>query len=445
LQAKKLNQKRSEEPADLGSNIPEGDHKSLGFESPSDPILLFCMAREFNNKAVRIVIVLVVLLIGISFLIEMFTIRFSPQQEALDFIKLPSGFKIEIFAEGEGFGGQVISTPGPNNGPRMLEFDSEKNTVYVTVPKQSKVFALEDKNKDSKLDENGKKIFIDNLNKPHGIALYQDWVYIAEENRVIRVKDLNNDNAADMETLEVLTDLPAGGHFTRTIRIINDSLFISIGSSCNVCIEENKRRGTIEKCDLDGKNCKTYARGLRNAVDFNVFEDSRKDFNEFNGKIFATDNGRDGLGNNIPPEEVNIVEEGKNYGWPICYGNKIHDSEFDKNVYIRDPCEDTEASFIDLAPHVAPLGFNFYLGNKFPNKYKGKMFIAYHGSWDSDVPVGYKIVTVDLKTKEVADFATGWIEGSIVKGRPVGVMNFRDGLLMSDDNKGLIYRIYYSG
>ena len=391
------------------------------------------------SKRVSVWIAILALIIGIFYVVDMYTIRLSPKTSSLDFVKLPDGFKIEIFADG--MGGQAVSTPGPNNGPRLMEFVPEKNTVYVTVSKQNMIYALEDRNKDSRVDGNVKKIFLDNLNKPHGIVFYQDWFYIAEENRVIRVKDIDNDNVADNSTLEILIDLAAGGHFTRTIRIINNSLFISIGSSCNVCKEEDKTRGTIQKCELDGRNCKTFASGLRNSVDFNVYEG---EIEEFKGKIFATDNGRDGLGNDIPPEEINIVEEGKNYGWPICYGNKLHDSEFDKNVYIVDPCFDTKASFIDLASHVAPLGLNFYYGEKFPEEYRNKMFIAYHGSWDSDIPVGYKIAMVDLQTKNVSDFATGWLDGVIVKGRPVGIINYRDGLLISDDNKGIIYRIYYN-
>ena len=166
-------------------------------------------------------------------------------------------------------------------------------------------------------------------------------------------------------------------------------------------------------------------------------------FVENKGKIIGVDNGRDGLGDDYPPEEINIIEENKNYGWPNCYGKQIHDTEYDKKTYVRNPCLDTESSFIDLQSHSAPLGLAVYNGNKFPEEYKGKIFIAYHGSWNSEKPTGYKVVTADLETNEVKDFATGWISSLVVKGRPVDIINYKEGLLISDDNAGKIYQVSY--
>ncbi len=358
-----------------------------------------------------------------------FGFRLSSQPEELSFISLPSGFKIETFAD---FGGSIISQPGPNPGPRMLEY--KNNTIFVSLTRQGKVIVIEDENQDWIPDRT--KTFIDNLNNPHGIAFYQNWTYIAEENRIIRVKDLDNDNIADLETLEILTDLPPGGHFTRTIRIYNDSLFISVGSSCNICYEDDKKRAAIIKCDLDGKNCELFAEGLRNAVGFTLF----------NSQIWATENSRDLLGNDLPPDEINIVERDKNYGWPVCYGKQIHDADFDKNIYIRNPCEDTVPSFIDLQAHSAPLGLAFNTEDNFPEEYKNKLFIAYHGSWNRDPPTGYKIVYADINTKEVKDFAAGWLtDKNKVLGRPVDILFVKDSMLISDDNAGKIYRVYYEG
>lgn len=334
-------------------------------------------------------IFLLLILVAIIYAGYKLGVRPSFGSDSLDFIQLPEGFKIEVFADD--LGGSKISTPGPNPGPRMMDF--KYDTVFVTVPSKGEVYAFEDKNMDSGVES--KKLFINNLNKPHGIAFYNDWVYIAEEDKVIRVK--NEGNTANLNTVERLLDLPGGSHWTRTIKIINNSLFISIGSSCNVCDEEDYRRSTIQKCNLNGKNCETFASGLRNSVGFI----------EHNSKIYATDNSRDGLGENLPPDEINIIEEDKDYGWPYCYGKNIHDIEFDKNTYVRDPCAYKKESLIDLQAHSAPLGLTVYTGNSFPEQYKGKMFVAYHGSWDRDSPTGYKIVTVDLETKEVKDFATG--------------------------------------
>jgi len=358
-------------------------------------------------------ILFLILIIGVVYYAaNYFSVKPSYHSEELKFIDLPEGFKITTFADE--LGGTTISRPGPNPGPR--------NAVFVTIPSQGKVVALEDNNNDGKAET--KKVFIENLNNPHGIDFYEGYYYIAEEDKVVRVKDDNNDNIADTETLQKLLDLPKGGHWTRTLKIINKKLYVSIGSDCNVCEETDKRRSTIEQCELDGSNCKTYSSGLRNTVGFV----------ENKGKIIGVDNGRDGLGDDYPPEEINIIEENKNYGWPNCYGKQIHDTEYDKKTYVRNPCLDTESSFIDLQSHSAPLGLAVYNGNKFPEEYKGKIFIAYHGSWNSEKPTGYKVVTADLETNEVKDFATGWISSLVVKGRPVDIINYKEGLLICRKN-----------
>lgn len=164
--------------------------------------------------------------------------------------------------------------------------------------------------------------------------------------------------------------------------------------------------------------------------------------------MYATENGRDWLGDDLPPDEINLVEEGKDYGWPICYGKSIHDTDFDKNVYVRAPCSEPfeTPALIDLQAHSAPLGLEFYYGDNFPAEYRGRLFVAFHGSWNRKVPTGYKIVSIDMNTSTVEDFATGWLAGSNVLGRPVDIVVAQDGsLFVSDDNAGKIYRIYYEG
>lgn len=339
--------------------------------------------------------------------------------EESEFINLPNGFHIAEFSEIE-------------EGPRLME--AIGNKIYIAAIKSGEIFVLEDRNNDFKIDDSEKIVFLSGLDKPHSIAFHEDWIYISSEGEVIRVKDLNNDNRGDVGTIERVIELPQGGnHFTRTIDIFDNALYITIGSTCNACNEEDGRRAAMLRCGLDGKNCTTFASGLRNTVDF-VFHD---------GKIYGTDNGLDSLGNDIPPDEINLIEEGKNYGWPICFGKQIHDTNFDKNTYIRDPCIDTEPSFLDLQAHSAPLGLAFYEGDEFPFEYRGDLFIAYHGSWNRNPPTGYKIVRVDWDTKKVSDFATGWLDGSRVLGRPVGIVNYKNGLLISDDNKNKIYWIWH--
>mgnify|MGYP001574456170 CR=1 FL=1 len=380
-----------------------------------------------------------IVLIGvlIIFLAAVFALGIRPRVSGtVSEIMLPDGFAIEVFAEG--LGGSPAAYPGPNAGPRMMKFID--GDLFVSIPSQGRIVMLPDRNRDFKADE--AVTVIDNLGNPHGIDYHDDWLYVAEEQRVIRFK-LNGSHQADLSTLNILIGsipnerLPHGGHFTRTIKVYNNSIYLSIGSSCNACYEEDERRGAISKCDLDGENCEIFASGLRNAVGF-VFHPAT-------GKIYATENGRDLLGDDLPPDEVNLVEEGKNYGWPVCYGKRIHDTDFDKNVYIRDPCQDTEPSLVDLQAHSAPLGLAFYRGDNFPNEYAGDLFVAYHGSWNRGEPTGYKIVRIKVDGKKLENFATGWLkEDKTVIGRPVDIVIDYDGsMFVSDDNAGEIYRIKY--
>lgn len=385
--------------------------------------------QVFMNKKIALIIIAVLLIIVITFL----GIKPAVKSGSLDNISLPKGFKIDVFADS--LDGSSVSYPGPNPGPRMMLLKDQ--VLFVTIPNRGVVAALPDENGDKKAD--GIVTFIDKLNNPHGIDYYDGWFYIAEENRVIRVKESGNDLRADMGTFQILIDnLPTGGHFTRTVKIHNNSLYLSIGSSCNVCNEEDERRAAITKCNIDGTGCKIYAKGLRNSVGF-VFHPET-------GLMYATENGRDMLGEDLPPDEINIIEEGKNYGWPICYGKNIHDTDFDKNVYIRDPCMEPfeMPGLVDLQAHSAPLGLAFYNGDSFPKEYRGDLFVAYHGSWNRKEATGYKIVSIDMNNLTVNDFATGWLTGGNVLGRPVDIIVADDGsLFVSDDNAGKIYRISY--
>ncbi len=390
------------------------------------------MGKRKFRLPVKWIIVVVLVFIAVSFL------GIRPRTSgSLQDIRLPDGFMIDVFAEN--LSASPTAFPGPNTGPRFMEFID--GVLFVSMPQQSKVVALPDEDGDYKADR--VVTVIDNLDLPHGLEFHDDWLYIAEEERVIRVK--LNGMQADLSTLEVLIGdipderLPHGGHFTRTIKIHNNSLYLSAGSSCNVCYEEDERRAAINKCDLDGSNCKIFARGIRNAVGFV--------FHPVTNELFATENGRDLLGDDIPPDEINLVKEGKDYGWPICYGKNIHDTDFDKNVYVRNLCEDKEPSLIDLQAHSAPLGLAFYYGNNFPEKYRGDLFVAYHGSWNRGEPTGYKVVRIDVDEKKVEDFAAGWLKADkTVIGRPVDIVIAEDGsMFVSDDNAGKIYRISYAG
>ncbi len=373
--------------------------------------------------------VLALALLGLAVFLGGF--RPSIKTGALSSVSLPPGFRIATFADG--LGGSPVSIPGPNPGPRMMAYLN--GTLLVTIPSQGRVVALPDSKGNWKADQ--VITFMDGLNNPSGIDVSGGWVYIAEEDKVIRVTSSDGLHA-DLAGVQPLLDLPTGGHFTRTVKVQDGKLFVSVGSTCNVCLETDPRRAAITRCDIDGRNCSLYARGLRNAVGIV--------FHPLTGELYATDNGRDLLGNDLPPDEINLVRPGGDYGWPTCYGKNVHDTDFDKNVYVRDPCQEPDKipSLIDLPAHSAPLGLAFYYGDNFPKEYRGNLFVAYHGSWNRDTPTGYKIVRVDLTSGQVSDFATGWLQGVNVLGRPVDLLVAPDGsLLVSDDNAGAIYRIDY--
>jgi glucose/arabinose dehydrogenase len=337
----------------------------------------------------------------------------------LEGIILPSGFKVDLFA-------------GGMDTPRLML--QHEGVVYVSLMGEGRIAALPDDDGDYKADR--EVTFMNGLSRPHGLEYSEGWFYIGEEGRVVRVRDDDHDLVADVPSLEKVADLPAdGGHFTRSLLFWNGSLLVSVGSSCNVCVERDPRRAAILRCGLEGGDCTLFARGLRNSVGLA--------YDPATGRVYASDNGRDNLGDDTPPDEINVISGGGDYGWPTCYGNNIRDTDFDRGSGGPDPCRTKAPSFIDLPAHSAPLGVMVYNGSSFPRRYAGRLFAAYHGSWNRREPTGDKIVSIDPETKEVEDFATGWMRGGAYAGRPVGIIQYGDSLLVSDDKAGNIYRIYY--
>ncbi len=312
---------------------------------------------------------------------------------------IPEGFSISIFAK-------------DLENPRVLAFDS-KGKLLVSIPSQGKVVSLPEKT-----------TVIDGLNKPHGLAFRDGKLYVAETDGVSVNK-------------KKIVDLPAGGnHFSRTIAFGPDGrLYISVGSSCNVCVEKDWRRAKLLVVNADGSGLKEYATGLRNSVFF-VWHPVTK-------KLWATDMGRDLLGDNTPQEEVNIIEEGKDYGWPYCYENRVHDDNFDpKKVH---SCDSTVPPHISFQAHSAPLGLAF-IPDSWPEEYRGDLLVSYHGSWNRTKPTGYKVVRFDLdengKSKGESDFLSGFLEGDSALGRPVDLLFDKEGnLFVSDDKAGVVYKI----
>ncbi len=334
---------------------------------------------------------------------------------------LPAGFRLSVYAEGLG-------------RARFMAFGPD-GTLYVgTNERSGRVWALPDKNGDGRADEN--IVFAEGLYAPHSVTWKDGWLYIGEGHQVIRARDTSGDLRSDEKEV-IVAGLPRGGnHFTRTVGFGPDgSLYVSVGSSCNACIEDDARRATILRFNPDGSGMEIFARGLRNAVGF-TWHPETKD-------LWAVVNGRDLLGDDLPPEELNLVRRDDDHGWPYCYGNRIPDPDFGS----RERCARTVPDTFEMQAHSAPLGLAFYTGSMFPAEYRGDLFIAFHGSWNRSVPTGYKVVRVRFKNGRpvsLENFVDVWYKRGRVEHRPVDVAVGPDGALyISDDSGGTIFRITY--
>ena len=337
-------------------------------------------------------------------------------------LNVPDGVRLTVFAD---------------NVPkaRHMAFD-DTGVLFLSRARDGAVVALPDANKDGKADH--VVPIMNNRDVPHGLAFVQldsgYYLYVAEEDRVIRLKRTAKPFTYGKPEV-LVAGIPTGGHSTRTLKIKNNKMYVSIGSSCNVCIEDSPLRAAVWRYDLDGKNGKLFAAGLRNSVGI--------EFSPYSGELWGVNNGRDWQGDDHPREELNIIKQGKHYGWPRCHENGLADPEYGKGF----DCDKTEAPAYTFTAHMAPLGLEFYQKGNLPTKYNNSLFISFHGSWNRSVPAGYKVVRVILNDKgEIQsheDFITGWLmpDGS-KQGRPVDLQLSPTGdLYLSDDSLGVVYRI----
>jgi glucose/arabinose dehydrogenase len=336
---------------------------------------------------------------------------------SVDDIQLPPGFSIEEYAD----------VPKA----RSLAL-GDRGTLFVSNRKGRSVYAVVE-------DDDGRTQTIellDGMSTPNGIAYYDGDLYVAEIDRVYRYANVE-DRLDDMPRAEVLDiDLPSDrSHGWRYIGFGPDGkLYISIGAPCNVCDEFGYAQ--IIRVNPDGTERETFASGVRNSVGFTWHPETRD--------LWFTDNGRDMLGDDLPPCELNHApRQGLHFGFPYCHGGDILDPKFGKD---RD-CANYTPPVQKLGPHVAPLGVKFYTGDMFPPEYRGQVFIAEHGSWNRSKKIGYRISLVRLDGDTAISyepFAFGWLQGEQVSGRPVDLIVKQDGsLLVSDDQAGKIYRISY--
>lgn len=301
--------------------------------------------------------------------------------------------------------------------PRDLEF-SPGGALIVSIPSKGKIVALPD----------GKDI-LTGLNRPHGIAFFEGKLFVAEEQKIVRY--IWNEEKLEAKKDKELFKLPKGGnHFTRTITFNNKGkMFVSIGSTCDVCFEKHPFLASVIVSDADGNSPKVYAKGLRNAVFITT--------NPSTDELWGTEMGRDFLGDNLPPDEINIIKDGAHYGWPICFGNKVRDIKFNSGTSPTKPdCKTTEEPVYEIAAHSAPLGLAFH---------KNHLYVAYHGSWNRSTPIGYKVVRFEVNGNSLIneqDFITGFLSGSEAVGRPVDMVFDKEGnMYLSDDKAGVVYKV----
>lgn len=340
---------------------------------------------------------------------------------------LPTGFKISLFTPKIGPLRFMAFSP---DGILFVSMPSSKGLYAENRPDDGKVFALPDADKNGVADE--VKTVLSGLHIPHGITFYNGYLYLAEEGTVSRYPYTNGGN---LGMRQEIAKLPTGGeHVSRTIGFSpTGKMYVSVGSACNNCTTGAEGTAAIWEFNSDGTGGRIFAKGLRNAVGF-VFHST-------SGEIWETDNGRDFLGDDLPPDEINIVRDGKNYGWPYCYGKKIVDPEHNNTTF----CPNTATSTHNLQAHSAPLGLRFITGSQF-SVWSGDLLVARHGSWNRSTPVGYDIVRLDVEGNTVIGeypFITGWLTSKNEKlGRPVDVIFDPDGnLYISDDKINAIYRV----
>ena len=339
----------------------------------------------------------------------------------LDLVKMPPGFKIELYAD---------NLPGA----RSLAI-SPSGTLYVGTRKPGKVYALPDRNGDFQPDE--VMTILSGLNSPNGVAFRRGALYVAEINRVLRFDEIEKRLMSPPAPVVVNDSFPSEEHHGWKYIAFgpDDRLYVPVGAPCNVCESEDPRFASIMRMNPDGGELEIFARGVRNTVGFDWHPDT--------GVLWFTNNGRDWMGDELPPDTLHRApQKGMHFGFPYCHG-RVPDPQFGQGA----GCDKFAPPALELGPHVASLGMKFYTGAMFPADYRGQIFIAEHGSWNRSVPIGYRITMAVIEKNAAvryAVFAEGWLQGEAAWGRPVDVLVMKDGsLLVSDDRAGAVYRITY--
>ena len=343
--------------------------------------------------------------------------------DRLDRIALPPGFTIEVFSDAvPGARSMALSPAGT-----LFVGTREKGVVYAIPGAVGATHAATPRR------------IARGLTSPNGVAVRDGALYVAEISRIIRFDDIEVRLEHPPAPVVVTDRYPTDRHHGwKVIAFGPDGwLYVPVGAPCNVCLPPGPLDETITRMKPDGSAIEVFARGVRNSVGF--------DWRPGSHDLWFTDNGRDWLGDDRPPDELNHAPKaGMHFGFPFCHGRALADPEFGRDK----ACTDFTPPAAELGPHVAALGMRFYTGTMFPPEYRGRIFIAEHGSWNRTTPIGYRVTTARLDGDRVVGyepFATGWLgDNGQIAGRPVDVLVMPDGaLLVSDDHAGAIYRIAY--
>jgi len=303
---------------------------------------------------------------------------------------------------------------------------------------ETPIYAIRDLNGDGVAEESEIKV-VDMLPNPNGVAFHDGSLYVAEIDRILRYDDIEANLDSPPEAVEVARLPYYIMHGWRYIGFGPDEkLYVAVGADCNVCEPVDELNGTILRMNADGSDREVFAKGVRNSVGMDWSP---------SGELWFTDNGRDMLGNDMPSDELNHAPvAGLDFGFPSCHSGSIPDPELGSNDSYS--CNEKMPPAWALGPHVASLGMRFYQGDMFPAEYDSQIFIAEHGSWNRDEPIGYRLAAVKVVNDTAIGhqiFASGWLQEGEAWGRPVDVQPLQDGsLLVSDDLAGVIYRITYS-
>ncbi len=336
-------------------------------------------------------------------------------------LRVPAGFRVQVYSDQVPLARVIVFT----SGGHLLVSRTRQDVVSILAP---------DGDGDGISD--GHRILLEGLDGPHGLAVHDGWLYVAERTRVGRIR-FNEAAGTVSGALEpILVGLTSDGrHQTKTIGFGPDGwLYLSQGSSCDVCIESDPRRAAMMRMHADGSGASIYATGLRNSVGF--------DWAPWDGALYATDNARDLLGDDFPPDELNRIEEGRFYGWPFVHGDGVPDPEFgDKYTGEAKPADPVH----DFRPHNAPLGIRFLRNARWPRGQERSALVALHGSWNRSTPDGYKVVLLQWSNDGAiteSDFLAGFLGPDRIIGRPAFVTEGPDGAIyVSDDYAGVIYRV----